>query len=33
MPQLKNKKNKLRYVEQYRAFNIIHFFLRSMKKE
>ena len=32
MPQLKNKKNKLRYVEQYHACNIIQFFALYKKK-
>ena len=32
MPQLKNKKNKLRYVEQYHACNIIHFFALNEKR-
>ena len=32
MPQLKNKKNKMRYVEQYRACNIIHFFALNEKR-
>ena len=32
MPQLKNKKNKLRYVKQYHACNIIYFFCAQWKK-